>query len=221
MSLVRRVGMRAANGGCRAPGVCSHSRYRCGTLPNCSKNRAAYNETGAHFSQALQRWNHPDRPDSVSHGIRSTDPGIAYLGQRVCGEDFERVALAQRSDLTRPAVNNRQPVEMAAVLGHQRRDETRLPPRHEIVDSVESTHARKQRVNQPELAAAPRDLVGVDRTGIDGMAREIAGVMGSRWIDEACDLRRVAELRNRRRLLTLMEKPGSFGHPILPSLGAA
>ena len=83
---------------------------------------------------------------------------------------------------------------MAAVLGRDRRDEPRLPPRDEVVDPVERAQAGEQRVDDPEVAAAPRHLVGIDRPGVDRLARQVAGVVGAGRVEPGGQRRDAAEL---------------------------
>ena len=71
-------------------------------------------------------------------------------------------------------VAHRQPVEVAAVLAGELRDERRPPPRHEAVRRVEADQAGEQRVDDPQVGlaggiGAPRHLVALDAAG-DGRA---------------------------------------------------
>ncbi len=104
------------------------------------------------------------------------------------------IRLAQRRDVGRTATDQSEAVEMAAILGRDRRDELRLPPGNEVVDTVERAQAGKQRVHDPQVAADPCHLVRVDRPGIDGLSRQVAGIVGPGWVEAGRQCRDAAEL---------------------------
>src|SRR5262249_53119980 len=77
------------------------------------------------------------------------------------------VGLAQRRDITRPAVDHRQAVQVAAVRRLERGDERRPPARYEARVAVAGHEAREPGVDEPELAprAVPGHLVDLDVAG--------------------------------------------------------
>ena len=82
-----------------------------------------------------------------------------------------RVGLAQGGDEGRPALDQAQPVQVAAVLRGQLGDERRPPARHEAVDPVERAQAGEARVDEPEPVPCPRPSRGSGRRRCNGRRR--------------------------------------------------
>ena len=86
---------------------------------------------------------------------------------------------AERRDVAHLVVDQREPVEVAAVLGGEAGDERRPPPRHEAVLAVEGGQAREAGVDDPQLAAGEADVVDPDVAGDVVGARHVAGVVAT------------------------------------------
>ena len=84
---------------------------------------------------------------------------------------------------SRRAVGHGQAVEVAAIVGRQRREERRPPARHEAVPAVERAQAAEGRIDQPQLIAGPGQFVGLDLAGEVGGAGQEAGVVAAGGLD--------------------------------------
>ena len=103
------------------------------------------------------------------------------------------VGLAERGGESRLAVHHHEPVEVAAILGGERRDEGRPPARHEAVIGVERAQAGKTGTDDPQLVTGPGDLVDSDITRDVARARKEARIVLAGWLDARGDVGSVAQ----------------------------
>ena len=102
---------------------------------------------------------------------------------------------AQGGDVFRRSIRHGQAVQMAAVVGCQRRQKRRPPARHEAVPAIERAQAAECRIHQPELPLTvpsptrgegrrgPRQLVDLDLAREVRRSREEAGVVAVSRLD--------------------------------------
>jgi hypothetical protein len=84
---------------------------------------------------------------------------------------------AEAGDEFYAPVDDGHAVEVAAILGGELADEGRAPAGHEAVHVVERAKARESRVNGPEFAADPANLMDADVACDMAGAREKGGVV--------------------------------------------
>ena len=87
------------------------------------------------------------------------------------------VGLAHGGDVARHAALHGEPVQMAAVLLDDLRDERRLPQRREAVARGRRGEAVVKRIDENDASVLELpDIVGVELAGDEDLARNIAGV---------------------------------------------
>ena len=104
-----------------------------------------------------------------------------------------RIRFRQGGDVSRLAVDHREPVQVTAVLGAQGRHERRPPAWGEAVMRVQRDQAGEESIHDPELTPDPGRLVRLDVTGEVGRARQEAGVMVSDGLELAGNVRGIPQ----------------------------
>jgi hypothetical protein len=88
------------------------------------------------------------------------------------------------TSIRQPLVRHGQAVQVAAVVGRQRREERRPPARHKAVLAIERTQAAEGRVDQPEFPLTLPSPAGGERVG--GGPGQLVGLNLAREVGGAC-----------------------------------
>ena len=101
---------------------------------------------------------------------RTSDLAAGHVDQNAAAALLARqpasgVGVPERRDVARPAVDHRQAVQMAAVLGPSAEMNGGRQRGTKLYDPVERTEAREPRVDEPEFIAPPGHLVDLDVAG--------------------------------------------------------
>src|SRR5262249_41696932 len=138
-------------------------------LPDSSTQRRSSNQRG---ECGIERPLSTISPVSTSIRI----PPLALFSRPPPGTPVPPPPPPQRGHVAGLVIDHAEPVEMAAILRRQGRDEGRLPARDEAVLGVESGEAGEVRRDHPELSLREGHLVDADVAGEVLVAREEAGV---------------------------------------------
>src|SRR5215468_2353221 len=103
------------------------------------------------------------------------------------------ISFCQRCHITGPAIHHGQPVEMAAVLGTQSRNEWRLPAWSKTVARVQRGQTGKQGIYYPKLRADPGRFMRLNIAGKVGRPRQEAGIVLPARLDLDRDVRSSAQ----------------------------